>query len=177
VRPYIYRGKIMYSTGLAYLLWLFSGCGALGFHRFYLGKIPSGILWMFTGGLLGLGSFYDLLTLPRQVRLANLEKRMLEENSLGRWRDTPNGRTQLISNSPNNEKESNEQIILKIAKANKGILTASELALSAKISIEEAKKVLDMMVSKGYAELRVRQSGSLVYAIPDLMDQHEPLVD
>ena len=33
------------------------------------------------------------------------------------------------------------------------------------------------MVSKGYAELRVRQSGSLVYAIPDLVDSDEPLVD
>jgi hypothetical protein len=51
------------------------------------------------------------------------------------------------------------------------------VALSANISIEEAKKDLDAMVSKGYADLRVRQSGSLVYTIPDLMDSDEPLVD
>jgi len=70
-----------------------------------------------------------------------------------------------------------EHAILKLAKANKGLLTASELALSAHISLEDAKKDLDAMVTKGYAELRVRQSGSLVYAIPDLMDSDEPLVD
>ena len=49
----------MYNVAIAYLLWLFSGCGALGFHRFYLGKIPSGLLWMFTGGLGLVGAFYD----------------------------------------------------------------------------------------------------------------------
>jgi hypothetical protein len=32
------------------------------------------------------------------------------------------------------------------------------------------------MVSKGFAELRVRQSGVLVYTIPDFLDSDEPLV-
>ncbi|MDR1107200.1 MAG: NINE protein, partial [Treponema sp.] len=31
----------MYSVGIAYLLWFLSGFGALGFHRYYLGKIPT----------------------------------------------------------------------------------------------------------------------------------------
>ncbi|MDR0465438.1 MAG: hypothetical protein LBG94_10060 [Treponema sp.] len=66
---------------------------------------------------------------------------------------------------------------MKWAKENKGILTASELALSASIPIEEARSNLDAMVNKGFAELRVRQSGALVYAIPDLMNSDEPLVD
>ena len=62
-------------------------------------------------------------------------------------------------------------------KENKGILTASELALAANISIEDAKRDLDALVSKGFAELRVRKSGTLVYTIPDLMDSDEPLED
>jgi hypothetical protein len=61
----------MYSLFIAYLLWFVSGFGALGLHRFYLGKIPTALLWMFTGGLLGIGSLYDLFTLPFQVREAN----------------------------------------------------------------------------------------------------------
>jgi hypothetical protein len=61
----------MYSLGIAYLLWLISGFGALGLHRFYLGKIGTGILWMCTGGLAGIGSLYDLFTLPFQVKEAN----------------------------------------------------------------------------------------------------------
>jgi len=35
--------------------------GMLGVHRFYVGKIGTGILWLFTGGLLGIGIIYDLI--------------------------------------------------------------------------------------------------------------------
>ena len=36
-------------------------------HRFYMGKIGTGILYLFTGGLLGIGYLYDLLTLNTQI--------------------------------------------------------------------------------------------------------------
>jgi len=169
----------MYSTFIAYFLWLISGCGWFGFHRFYLGKIGTGILWMCTGGLFGFGSFFDLITLPSQVREANFRQAIIDESirrnsNIGnkQWRNVNDGKTRII-----HDIEIVEHTILKLAKANKGILTASELALSAHISLEDAKRDLDAMVTKGYAELRVRQSGSLVYAIPDLMDSDEPLVD
>ena len=122
------------------------------------------------------GSIYDFFTLSGQVREANIRDAILEGsvrgNITGQWRNINDGEARIV-----HEKESVERIILKLAKANKGILTASVLALSANISMEEAKKDLDAMVSKGFAELRVRQSGSLVYTIPDLMDSDEPLVD
>ena len=121
---------------------------------------------MLTGGLLGIGSIYDLVTLSKQVKQANIEKAILNGTI------EPNYMRQ-----SGNKKESIEHVILKIAKTNKGIITSSELALEAKATIEEAKKALDNMVSKGHAELRVRQSGSLVYAIPDLMDNNVPLVE
>jgi len=166
----------MYSVGIAYLLWLISGCGALGFHRFYLGKIPTGLLWMFTGGLGMVGSVYDFFTLPGQVREANIRQAIsdgIRHNTGGEhWRNVNDGESRIVR-----EKESVERAILRLAKANNGILSASELALSANISVEEAKRDLDAMVSKGFAELRVRQSGALVYTIPDLMDSDEPLVD
>jgi len=163
----------MYKVWIAYLLWWFSGCGALGFHRFYLGKIGTGFLWMFSGGLIGIGSIYDLITIPSQVRDANINQAIMDGTlRIDNTRLLSPGNAKVFT-----EKEKVEQVVLKVAKTSKGIITASELALSAKISLEEAKKALDEMVSKGHAELRVRQSGSLVYAIPDLMDHEEPLVD
>ena len=168
----------MYNVVIAYLLWLFSGFGALGFHRFYLGKIPTGLLWMFTGGLFAVGAIYDFFTLPRQVQEANIRQAILEgvfrpsfrQNQT--WRDVSDGEARIVR-----EKESIERTILRIAKENKGVITASEVALAANISIDEAKRDLDALVSKGIAELRVRKSGSLVYTIPEIMDRDEPLED
>ena len=152
----------------------------MGFHRFYLGKIPTGLLWMCTAGLLGIGAFFDFFTLPRQVREANLlralydsERKQFNQTGNPNWRYADDAQARVLGN----KKETTEQIILKIAKENKGILTVSEVALSAKISIDEAKKLLDDLTKKGFAELRVRKSGALVYVIPDMADKDEPLED
>jgi len=123
---------------------------------------------MLTGGVFGLGSIYDLITLPRQVRDANFQKAII--NSA--FQQINNGQPIAI-----NQKENIELAALKVAKSNNGIITASELAIAANTSVAEAKKALDDMVSRGHAELRVRQSGSLVYVIPDLMDSDDPLID
>jgi len=171
----------MYSVGIAYLLWLISGFGALGFHRFYLGKIPTGLLWMFTGGLGMVGSVYDFLTLPGQVREANIRNALYDRRTqqpTGQqesWRYANDANYKVVNGKQ--EKESPERVILKLAKENNGILTVSEVALGANVSIDEAKKILDTLVTKGFAELRVRKSGSLVYVIPDMADKDEPLED
>jgi TM2 domain-containing membrane protein YozV len=35
--------------------------GYFGVHRFYVGRIGSGILWLLTGGILAVGWIYDLV--------------------------------------------------------------------------------------------------------------------
>ncbi|GAA0449633.1 NINE protein [Actinoplanes hulinensis] len=57
------------QVGIAYVLWFFFG--AIGVHKFYLGKTGLGIAYIFTLGFLGFGLLYDLFTLPGQVRKAN----------------------------------------------------------------------------------------------------------
>lgn len=42
-----------------------------GIHRFYLGEWISGLIWLFTGGLLLLGVLYDLWTLNEQIDEVN----------------------------------------------------------------------------------------------------------
>lgn len=47
------------SRGVAAVLCFFLGW--LGVHRFYAGKVGTGILWLLTCGLLGLGTFIDFI--------------------------------------------------------------------------------------------------------------------
>ncbi len=35
--------------------------GIAGIHRFYVGKIGTGLLWLFTGGFLGIGTIVDVI--------------------------------------------------------------------------------------------------------------------
>jgi hypothetical protein len=174
----------MYSVGIAYLLWFLSGFGALGFHRFYLGKFCTGLLWMFSGGLGTVGAIYDFFTLSSQVQTANI-RRILQDARLrearnpqggrqesGNWRYASDAEVRVVRG-----KESLERSILKLAKENRGVLSVSEVALAADVGLEEAQKALDALVSKGFAELRVRKSGTLAYTLPEFMDKDEGLED
>ncbi len=60
-------GPVDYSV--AWLLLTFLGW--LGLHRFYLGKWGTGIIYLFTCGLLGIGVLYDFLTLNSQISERN----------------------------------------------------------------------------------------------------------
>lgn len=55
------------DVGMAYILWLGSLFGIAGLHRFYLGRWASGLVWLFTYGLCGLGLVIDLIYMPRMV--------------------------------------------------------------------------------------------------------------
>ena len=64
------------SKAPPHLLWLISIFGWLGIHRFYLGKIGTGIIWIFTGGLFGIGSLIDLFTLGGKVEQYNTNQEL-----------------------------------------------------------------------------------------------------
>ena len=61
----------MKSTGTSYLLWLLCLVGFCGIHRFYNGKIITGLIWLFTGGLFLIGQIIDLFLIPGMVEDAN----------------------------------------------------------------------------------------------------------
>lgn len=60
-------GPIDYN--IAWLLLVF--LGMFGVHRLYMGKIWTGILYLLTFGIFGLGYIYDMWTLNDQITLIN----------------------------------------------------------------------------------------------------------
>ena len=61
------EGAIDYN--LTWILLTFTGI--FGVHRMYMGKWITGLIFLCSGGLLGLGYLYDLWTLNEQVSQAN----------------------------------------------------------------------------------------------------------
>lgn len=79
--PYPHQPQMpMYSVplkdvGVAYLWGLATLVGVAGLQHFYLGKPLRGVIWLLTWGLLGIGTFIDLFTLPGQTRDVNARLR------------------------------------------------------------------------------------------------------
>ena len=73
-------GPIDYSVAWVFLTFL----GVFGLHRFYMGKIITGLLYLVTGGLFGLGLLYDFWTLNGQVSESNFESDMTRQFDHGK---------------------------------------------------------------------------------------------
>jgi len=152
----------VYQTSTAYLLWIPSFFGIAGLHRFYLGRFGTGLLWLLTGGLLGIGTLIDLFYIPSMVRQENLGIRyrrvLFPEEQPPLWRPA----------AP--PKESLEKIILRTARKNKGVVTPAEVALEGDIPLEEARKALEKLAAEGYAQMRIRKTGLIVFVIPEFAE-------
>jgi len=63
-------GRVNYTIAWVLLTFL----GLLGMHRFYMGKWVTGILYLCTAGLLGLGLLYDFWTMNDQITVVNAQQ-------------------------------------------------------------------------------------------------------
>ncbi len=60
-------GRVDYTVAWVLLTFL----GLFGVHRMYMQKWFTGIIYLLTGGVLGLGYLYDFLTLNNQITIVN----------------------------------------------------------------------------------------------------------
>jgi len=60
-------GRVDYTVTWVLLTFL----GLFGVHRMYMGKWVTGIIYLFTAGLLGIGYLYDFWTLNEQITVVN----------------------------------------------------------------------------------------------------------
>ncbi|MEX2445451.1 MAG: NINE protein [Alkalispirochaeta sp.] len=157
------------QVSMAYLFWLPSLIGVAGLHRFYLGKPVSGIFFLLTGGIFGLGTLYDALTMPQQVRSARLSQRLgniLDDERMEDRYRAPTGGTDARSRKP----RSVEQEILHLAAERHGVVSPSRVAIRAEVGPEKVRDHLDRLVKQGFAEVQVTRQGLMVYVFPEFLD-------
>ena len=159
--------KSPFSKAAAYVLGILSFIPPFsGLLRFYLGKHGAGIVYTLTAGLCWIGNILDIVKIPLLVREANIAYRYkdaLRSGHVEALLDGENPSDAALAMPRARRNDPLEQVILRSAKKNRGFTTPSEVALEGDISIDEAKESLDALVSKGFAEMRVRESGVIVY--------------
>lgn len=156
------RRDIMKSKGVAYLLLIF--LGFLGAHRFYIGKIGTGILYLFTGGFAGLGVLIDLFTLGTQVdtynALHNPRNQGQNINVNVQTAAPPQNYAPAINSAPD-VKKSPERVILDLPDDRP--LSLKDIVKMTPLEIDEAENAIQKLISKGLAKEVVETDGSIKY--------------
>ncbi len=164
----------MHNVRTTYLLWLFVLLGMGGVHRIYNRKFASGILWLLTGGLFGIGQLIDLILIPDMVEEYNVRAQMrLGISPYG----VPLYRAQVqevVKEKPPAEppKPTPEQIMLRLLKAAQlrgGKLSVTQAVLDTELSFQEVENTLKAMMKTGYVAIaNDPKTGVVVYDFLEL---------
>lgn len=153
-----------YSAGLSYGLWCAGLVGACGIHRFYVGKVGTGVLYLLTFGLAGIGQLVDLFRMKSLVRDANIREGRIP-HPLQAARAARIGKAGAKQDSPTTL----PQRLLQAAMENGGELTVTQGVMATGLTFEEIEKTLGTMADKGYVDVdNAPGSGVVVYRFPEL---------
>lgn len=65
--------------------------------------------------------------------------------------------------------ETAERVLLQLARQNRGTLTASTVAMETPLTVEEAREMLELMVTRGIADVDVDDHGVVAYRFRELV--------
>jgi hypothetical protein len=141
----------MSNLRVSYLLWAACFFGPFGLHRLYNGKIGTGLLWLFTFGLLGFGQLFDLLLLPNMVDEHNASLR-------GKLGVSPAGVPLPIGGAMAQEypKQTPDQLGVKLLKAaytKGGKLSVTQGVMATGASFAQVEEAFTAMLKTGYVSI------------------------
>jgi hypothetical protein len=160
------------STSTAFFLWLACFFGLFGIHRFYLGRPWTGVLYLFTVGLFGVGQLVDLIRLRHMVAGENLKQEafraLAEKRMLGGAR-----RLQLVGSSELvpviDDEESMRIKLLEAAAKRNGQLSVTEGVMATGKTFVAVEAALDAMAKSGYVGISNHDdTGAVIYTFGEL---------
>ena len=156
----------MKEKGTAYILWAGMFVGACGLQRLYAGKIGTGLLYLFTFGLCGVGQFVDLFLIPGMVDDAN--NRLLVATGAGAVIG-PGGQPYFLPGKrlPRTTEEF-QVALVQAAEKHAGHLTTAEAVSETGRGFKDVKKQLDDMAVNGFIEFDSDDDGNEFYRFPGL---------
>lgn len=140
------------NTPTAYLLWGLSIFGIFGIHRLYTGRILSGIVYLFTFGIFGLGQLLDLLLIPGLVAERNRELARLQGDVSAVM--LPILMPSDVPSAPSHPETSLRpmQRLLQAAHEHGGTLSPAQVALYTEMEPDELQALLYEAERLGYME-------------------------
>ncbi|MCL6433004.1 MAG: NINE protein [Leptolyngbyaceae cyanobacterium HOT.MB2.61] len=165
----------MNNIGTAYVLWLGCLLQLHGLHRLYNGKIFTGLLWMFSFGLFGIGQLVDLLLIPNMVQEHN-DKLRSSQGLLpsGVPQDQAVIERVVIQEDllpPVVQSQTNQLTVklLRAAEARGGKLSVTQGVMETGASFAEVENVLLSIVRAGYADIGNHpETGVVLYEFKEL---------
>ncbi|MBW4645743.1 MAG: NINE protein [Goleter apudmare HA4340-LM2] len=125
-------------------------CGMGGLHRFYNGKIGTGLLWFFTFGLFGVGQVVDLLLIPGMVDDYEQNLRLKAGLSpLG----VPLNQPSVISEVYRPTKNQLMVKLIEAAEVKGGAITVTQGVKATGVGFAEVEAVLKEMLKSGYVKI------------------------
>jgi TM2 domain-containing membrane protein YozV len=133
------------DPGVAYVLWAFGLLGFCGIHRFYTGKVTSGLLYLFTWGFLGIGQFVDLFLIPNMTRERNLF--LLYEATVDARNNNP--QVTLVKK----EESDPMLVLLKAAAAHNNVLSIGQAMIATELPLDKVESLLKQALKQGLAHI------------------------
>ena len=137
-----------------------------GLHRLYNGKVATGLLWMFTLGLFGLGQFVDLFLIPNMVEEREVKLRLKAGLSPFGVAQTPQTVAAEIYHSP---QETLMLELLKAAERRGGKLSVTQGVLETGAKFSQVEATLKEMHKSGYVGIGNNpENGAVTYVFHEL---------
>ncbi|MEL6930420.1 MAG: NINE protein, partial [Cyanobacteria bacterium J06600_6] len=148
------------DPGVAYILWAFGLMGFCGIHRFYSGKITSGLIYFLTLGFFGVGQFVDLFLIPGMTKERNM--RLLYQATVEARNNSP--QVTLVEQKTPPKKVDPMLVLLKAAAANNNVLSVGQVMLATELPLEKVETLLNQALKQGLAHIdNDEQTGAVRY--------------